>query len=183
VEVLVVAATVHELGWVDGRAATLACGIGPVEAAAATAAALARARPGAVLHVGIAGGRGLAPGIVAIGVRSVYDDLAAAVPVQAVAEPDGALLAVARRALPDAPVLEIATSAGVFRSSDAPVEAMEGFGVLRAAALAGVPAIELRAVSNAVGEEDRGRWDVAGALAALGEAGGRVLRALQDTAP
>ena len=81
---------------------------------------------------------------------------------------------------PDAPVVEIATSGGVFRSADAPVEAMEGFGVLRAAALAGVPALELRAVSNVVGEQDRARWDVAGAVTALGAAGRRVLAALQE---
>ena len=35
---------------------------------------------------------------------------------------------------------------------------MEGFGVLRAAALAGVPAVEVRVVSNAIGEPDRARW-------------------------
>ena len=68
----------------------------------------------------------------------------------------------------------------MFRSADAPVEAMEGFGVLRAAALAGVPALELRAVSNAVGEEDRARWDIAGALAALGEAGRSCLDAFEE---
>jgi futalosine hydrolase len=179
VQVLVIAATVHELGWVDGHAPTLACGIGPVEAAAATAAALARDRPDAVLHVGIAGGRSIAVGTVAIGGRSVYDDLAAAVRVEHSLAPDPQLLAAAQRALPGAPVVEIATSGGVFRSADAPVEAMEGFGVLRAAELAGVPAIELRAVSNVVGEQDRSRWDVTGALAALGEAGSRVLKALQ----
>jgi len=44
-----------------------------------------------------------------------------------------------------------------------------------------VPAIELRAVSNAVGEDDRSRWDVAGALAALGDAGRRLLAELQET--
>ena len=82
-----IAATSHELAWVDGRAATLACGIGPVEAAAATAAALAGARPDAVLHVGIAGGRGLAVGTVAIGGRAVYDDLAAAVRLERSLEP------------------------------------------------------------------------------------------------
>jgi nucleoside phosphorylase len=48
------------------------------------------------------------------------------------------------------------------------VEAMEGFGVLRAAALAGVPAVEVRAISNELGEEDRGRWSVTQALEALG---------------
>jgi futalosine hydrolase len=44
---------------------------------------------------------------------------------------------------------------------------MEGFVVLRAAALAGVPAVEVRAVSNAVAEVDRSRWHVADALEAL----------------
>jgi futalosine hydrolase len=49
------------------------------------------------------------------------------------------------------------------------VEAMEGYAVLRAAALAGVPAIEVRVLSNAVGEQDRAKWrfdDAKEALAA-----------------
>jgi futalosine hydrolase len=44
---------------------------------------------------------------------------------------------------------------------------MEGFGVLRAAALAGVPAVELRVISNEIGEPDRSNWDIHGALGAL----------------
>ena len=56
--ILVVAATHRELAGADG-AAVLACGIGPVEAAAATARALAERSPTGVLHVGIAGARGL----------------------------------------------------------------------------------------------------------------------------
>ena len=47
---------------------------------------------------------------------------------------------------------------------------MEGFGVLRAAALAGVPAVELRAISNAVAEPDRSRWRFDDALDALAAA-------------
>ena len=39
--------------------------------------------------------------------------------------------------------------------------------MLRAAALAGVPAVELRAISNEVGEPDRSRWQIATALDAL----------------
>jgi nucleoside phosphorylase len=50
------------------------------------------------------------------------------------------------------------------------VEGMEGFGVLRAAELAGVPAVEVRAISNELGEPDRSRWDLTGALDALEEA-------------
>ena len=39
--------------------------------------------------------------------------------------------------------------------------------MLRAASLAGVPAIELRAISNEIGEPDRARWQIAEAIAAL----------------
>jgi futalosine hydrolase len=35
---------------------------------------------------------------------------------------------------------------------------MEGYAVLRAAALAGVPAVEVRVLSNAIGEPDRAKW-------------------------
>jgi futalosine hydrolase len=38
------------------------------------------------------------------------------------------------------------------------VEAMEGFAVLRACELAGVPAVEARVVSNEIDEPDRARW-------------------------
>ena len=44
---------------------------------------------------------------------------------------------------------------------------MEGFAVLRAAALAGVPAIEVRAISNAIEEPDRSRWAFEEAFAAI----------------
>lgn len=165
---LLVAATEAELCGRPG----LVCGVGPVEAAAATARALALRLPRAVLHVGVAGARGLAPGTLVVGTEAVYLDLAAAIPVVARAEPDPALLAAARAALPAAPALPIGTSAAVSRPSDnvpqaIRVEAMEGFAVLRACALAGVPAVEVRAVSNALGEEDRSRWEVARALEAL----------------
>ncbi|MFY9580600.1 MAG: hypothetical protein WAQ33_14900, partial [Gaiellaceae bacterium] len=58
------------------------------------------------------------------------------------------------------------------------VEAMEGFAVLRAAALAGVPAVEVRVVSNAVGELDRALWQFDEALASLAEAVPRLLAEL-----
>jgi futalosine hydrolase len=56
---------------------------------------------------------------------------------------------------------------------------MEGFAVLRAAALAGVPALEVRVVSNEIGEPDRTLWRVAEALEALGGALPRLLAALE----
>jgi futalosine hydrolase len=52
---------------------------------------------------------------------------------------------------------------------------MEGFGVLRACALAGVPAVELRAISNAPDEPDRAKWSFEDAFVTLGDAVARVL--------
>jgi futalosine hydrolase len=92
-------------------------------------------------------------------------------------EPDAAFLARVRAALPDALVVPIATSGTVGGGTACDVEAMEGFGVLRACALAGVPAVELRAVSNAPGEADRGKWSFEDAFAVLGDAVARVLAA------
>ncbi len=57
---------------------------------------------------------------------------------------------------------------------------MEGFGVLRAAQLAGVPAVELRAVSNDPDDPDRGRWRIPDALAALADAVPRLLADLAE---
>jgi len=165
-DALLVAATVRELGGRDG----LACGIGPVEAAAATAAALAGRRPDAVVHVGLAGARSLEPPALVLGSEAVYEDIHAAVPVVSQVEPDAALLARMREALPEAQVLRIGTSARVGAVYGCDVEAMEGFGVLRACALAGVPAVELRAVSNGIGQADRTQWRVDEALAALADA-------------
>ena len=128
-------------------------GVGPVEAAARVAAALARERPGAVLGVGLAGGRGLESGALVLGTEALYADIAAAIPVVSRVEPDAALLTTARAVLPGAHALTIATSAAVggprgWDPHHARVEAMEGFAVLRACELAGVPAVELRAISN-----------------------------------
>ena len=60
------------------------------------------------------------------------------------------------------------------------VEAMEGFAVLRACELAGVAAIEVRAISNELGEGDRTRWELARALESLHEALPGLLAALRE---
>lgn len=179
--ILLVAATERELG---GRAG-LACGVGPVEAAAAVARALATDPPEAVLHLGLAGGMELDPGTLVVGTEAVYLDLTAAIPVVSRALPDPSLVAAVRRALPSAPALPIGTSAAVggLRSSEPHarlVEAMEGFGVLRACELAGVPAVEVRAISNAIGEVDRERWELERGLAALAEALPRLVAAIRE---
>jgi futalosine hydrolase len=181
---LVVGATRRELEAVPADAA-LVCGIGPVEAAAATARALAERRPDAVLHVGIAGSRTLEAPAVVLGSEAVYCDLAdasARIPRVERVAPDAALLERARRALPDAHVLPIGTCARVGGGVDHEVEAMEGFGVLRAAQLARVPALELRAVSNHPDEADRDRWRFDDAFAALDEAVATLVRALEPAA-
>lgn len=176
--ILVVAATQRELAGASG-ARVLACGIGPVEAAAATARALAELVPAALLHVGIAGARGLDPPQLVIGSEAVYEDADGGPLVPGRVLPDSGLLARARRALPDAQVLPIGTSARVGGASGCTVEAMEGFAVLRAAELAGVPALEVRAISNDVDEPDRARWQFDAALAALDDALPRLLEELR----
>jgi nucleoside phosphorylase len=159
---LVVAATERELGGRPG----FVCGIGPVVAAAATARLLATQDVDSVLHVGIAGSRELAPLTVVLGSEAVYCDLAAAIPVVDRVAPHDALLEHAQSVLPEAVVAPIGTSAAVGRGT-CDVEGMEGFGVLRACALAGVPAVELRVVSNSPDEPDRSKWRFAEAFEVL----------------
>jgi futalosine hydrolase len=172
---LLVAATAPELCGEPG----LVCGVGPVEAAASTARAVALDPPRAVLHVGVGGGRGLPLGTLVVGSEALYADLAAGIPVTSRVMPDGRLLESVRAALPEAPMLPIATSAAVGRSGgDATVESMEGFAVLRACSLAGIPAVEIRAISNEIGEDDRERWDIDSALAAISGALPRLRAAL-----
>lgn len=193
-DLLVVAATARELAPAAGWR-TLVCGVGPVEAAASTAAAIAAARPAMVLHVGIAGARrasGLVPPTLVIGTAAHYTDLA--IPASwapSVLAPDAALVTAARRALPEAVTRAIGTSArvgGTIGSTigntagrtthDVEVEAMEGFAVLRAAQLAGVPALEVRAISNAIEETDRARWAFDAAFAAIVAATPRLVAEL-----
>jgi futalosine hydrolase len=177
---LVVAATERELERIQG-VETLCTGVGPVEAALQTSRRLARGDVDAVLHVGIAGARGIEPPALVLGSEAVYCDVldpSSTLPRIERIGADAALLARVRRALPEAHILSIGTSGAVGGGTACDVEAMEGFGVLRAAELAGVPAVELRAVSNATDDSDRGNWRFDDALAALADAVGRVVRSL-----
>jgi nucleoside phosphorylase len=164
--ILVVAATQRELAGAVGLS-SLVCGIGPVEAAAATAAALAASPPAVVLHVGIAGVRrdaGVAVLDVVAGSEARYCDAGDAPPLL----PDPRLLAAVCDAV-GATALPIGTSARVGGTRGVPVEAMEGYAVLWAAARAHVPAIEVRVVSNEIDEPDRARWRFEEAFAKLAE--------------
>jgi futalosine hydrolase len=172
---LVVAATERELALVR-NAETFCCGVGPVEAALRTAQALAEQDVTAVLHIGIAGARTIEAPALVLGSEAVYCDVidpGSTFPRVERVEPDAALLAVAREALPEAHVASISTCGRIGGGTD--VEAMEGFGVLRAAQLAGVPAVELRAISNVVDEADRAKWRFDDAFALLADAVTRLV--------
>ena len=107
-DVLLVAATERELDGRDG----LVCGVGPVEAAAATARALALRDWRTVLHIGVAGGRDIAAGSLVIGSGAIYCDLSAAIGLVDRLQADERLVRAAAEALPGAHVLPI----GTFRS-------------------------------------------------------------------
>ncbi|WP_327374877.1 futalosine hydrolase [Streptomyces sp. NBC_01216] len=172
-------------------------GVGPAAVAAATATALAVATApyDLVVSAGIAGGfPSLAPlGSVVVADSLVAADLGAQTPdgfldVEALGfgrSTHHAPAALTRRvsaALAEGgqrhtvgPVLTVSTVTGTAaraaeltrRHPGAAAEAMEGFGVAEAATAYGVPVVELRAVSNAVGPRDRAAWRIGEALDAL----------------
>lgn len=81
------------------------------------------------------------------------------------------------------PILTVTTATGTAETTaalaarvpGAAAEGMEGHGVAVAASRFDIPAIELRAVSNAVGPRDRAAWRIGDALAAL-EAASKAIR-------
>ena len=182
--ILVVAATARELAppgdWIG-----IICGVGPVEAAVATARAIAEHQPQAIVHVGIAGARArcaLPPGAIVVGASSHYCDLGDLPPEWATREvaPSSDLLESMRRAVPEATCRPIGTTARVGGTTEHDVEAMEGFAVLRAAQKARLPAIEVRAISNDIEESDRSRWHFARAFDAITAITPTLVRAAQD---
>jgi futalosine hydrolase len=169
----------------------VAVGAGPAAAAAGTARLLATGTYGGVLSAGIAGGftgrAGL--GDLVIGTRSIAADLGAETPDgflpieelgfgSSAFDADPALVQAWREAIPAAvtgAILTLATVTGTAttaatleaRYPDAVAEAMEGFGVATAAAAAGVPFAELRAISNVIGPRDRSAWRLGEAFAVM----------------
>ena len=118
----------------------------------------------------------------------MYCDLSAEWPVVDRVTADPGLVEALRTALPAAATLAVHTSAAVGGARDTAsngplVEAMEGFGVLRAAALAGVPAIEVRAISNEIGEAGSRALGDPDALSALEEALPLGLAAVRSDPP
>ncbi|WP_329399942.1 futalosine hydrolase [Streptomyces melanogenes] len=181
----------------------LAGGVGPAAAAASTASALAGTPYDLVVSAGIGGGfHPVAPvGSLVVASRIVAADLGADTPdgyldVEALGFGRSAHLPPQRlaRAVAEAtgaaygPVLTVSTVTGTAaraaelaaRHPGAAAEAMEGFGVAEAAAQQGVPALEIRAVSNAVGPRDRSAWRIGDALGALADAFGKLPPVLES---
>lgn len=88
------------------------------------------------------------------------------------------------------PVATVATCSGtdraaseVVRRTAALCEAMEGAAVVHAARRSGIPAIEVRAISNTTGERERQEWRLQDALAALSAVGDAVVTATAQLPP
>ncbi|MUT64780.1 futalosine hydrolase [Paenibacillus sp. NEAU-GSW1] len=85
------------------------------------------------------------------------------------------------------PILTLSTVTGTAETAEALAarvpgacaEAMEGFGIAAAARRHGLPALELRAISNPVGPRDRSAWRIKEALQSL-EAASAVLLEVID---
>jgi len=178
---------------------TLVCGVGPVEAAARTAAALAGDRYDLVLNLGISGAF---EGRAAIG-----DACVVAADFIELDRENGETLRVPpgdrlyHRAQSDPSLVEMLAASGIAQRTGitvsrvttsastaarlsalgAETESMEGFAVLRAAAIARVRALELRGISNFVGPRAADEWKLEAAFAALADATHRLFAAVEPT--
>jgi futalosine hydrolase len=181
-----------------GTIVVVPSGVGAPAAAAAAGVAINRLRPDAVLAMGLAGGFAgrASSGSVVVADRIVAADLGADSPdgfrpleqlglgissydvsahLSALAR---ARIAAAGLDVAVGAVLTVATATGTAarlhslagRHASAVAEAMEGAGVAVAAAAHGVPVLEVRAVSNAVGPRGADPREVEPALDALSRA-------------
>jgi futalosine hydrolase len=157
----------------------LVMGVGPVEAAACVSRALAQSTYDLVISAGIAGAfegaAELGDGVV-VSDEMLELDLETGAPI---ALPDGAqvinrassdltlvdrLVELGYRAVRGITVPRVTatdSSAARLAAFGVGVETMEGYAVLRAAEIAGVPAIEVRGISNIVCDRKNSRWDFA----------------------
>jgi futalosine hydrolase len=181
--ILVVCALLPELRYFKQRpdVEVFACGVGPVEAALGTARKLALGPYEFVVNAGIAGAfrpHARIGEAVLVALETLADlGLEGGAPLEL---PGGATLIERERAhagllarcadcgLPTATGITVsqvtttaATAQRLVRRYGAHIESMEGFSVLRAAAVAQVPALEVRGISNYVGDRDQSEWDFA----------------------
>jgi futalosine hydrolase len=188
-----------------GQLLVVVGGIGPAAAAAAAGTALALVGDTSLaLCLGIAGGftaTGTTVGDVVVGTCIAFADLGAGSPNgfldhaslgwgPAGVETPPEIVAAARerieatgRVVRTGPVLTVSAGTGTasrgaeLQSRHAAVaEAMEGAGVATAAAHHGRPVLEVRTISNAVGDRNLADWDIPIALDALTDACAALLR-------
>jgi futalosine hydrolase len=197
--ILVATAVGAELGSWQPREGTdlLVTGVGPVEASTAVATALAQHPYELVVNAGIAGtfdrAARIGDGVI------VADDamelslesgasLALPLGIELVDRTVSDPVLVDRLRARDFPALHGITVARVtsseatarrLRERGAQVESMEGFAVLRAAQRAGVPAIQVRGISNRCGDRASSGWDFSAGVAGLR----KVLDALFELLP
>jgi len=184
--ILLVGAVHEELHFWQRRdgVETLIAGVGPIEASCAVSAALARRRYDLVVNAGIAGaldGARIGDGVVVADDeieldRENGDPLALPLGAEIVARATSDAELVARLIERGFPALRGITVTRVtasnatarrLRARGAQVESMEGFAMLRAAARAQVPAIELRGISNRCGDQASSGWDFGAGIAGL----------------
>lgn len=184
-------------GWTGSgdRVTVVVSGVGSVAAATAAALGCLPEPPDLLLSLGVGGaypGSGLDIGGVAVASVLVAADLGADSPAGFLdlpalglgggrVEGEVPLVELVAARLADAglvvsvgPVLTVSTATGtaaraaeLVRRHDPVAEAMEGYGVAHVAALVRRPVLEVRAVSNAVGDRDRASWDIPSALLSL----------------
>ncbi|KIL41805.1 hypothetical protein SD70_05445 [Gordoniibacillus kamchatkensis] len=198
-------AVVRGLGG-DSRFDVVAAGVGPAAAAAGAARALAAREYDLAVSAGIGGGFAGRAGVGSLVVASemIAADLGAETPegfrsvdelgfgsarIAAPAELAARLsesLVTAGCAAILGPIVTVSTATGTAataaelgaRVPGAAAEAMEGYGVAVAAQAFGLPALEIRAISNAVGPRDRSAWRIADALRALEQAASHLSEVL-----
>lgn len=160
----------------------LVTGIGPVEAAAAVSRALAQSSYDLVINAGIAGAFEGAAEIgdgVVVADEFLQLDLETGAPIGSLELPDGLrvtdrtgsdlvlvdrLVELGFRSVRGVTVTRVTATDGTadkLAALGVGVETMEGFAVLRSAEIAGVPAIEVRGISNICCDRARSRWDFA----------------------
>lgn len=205
--IVAVEAEAKALGQVSDAQVVVA-GVGRTNAAAAITQAIVQRGPfAAAVSIGIAGAlpdSGLELGEVVVASESVYVEEGLETPdgfgdMRALGFPlgdfegnrvpaDASLLAGCAALGRVGVVATVATCSGtdrlareVVRRTGAIAEAMEGAAVLHAARRLGVPAIEVRAISNTTGDRPRQRWEIARAFEALGAAWPRLVEAIRES--
>lgn len=191
----------------DSRFEVIIGGVGPMSAAARTARELASRPYDLVVCAGICGGFvGRADvGSIVVASEIICADLGAEAPEGYMSVDElgfgsacigvdsalsGSLTAAVKKAgiaAVCAPILTLSTVTGTAQTAaellarvpTAAAEAMEGFGVATAALDFGLPIVELRAVSNAIGPRDKSAWRIKEALGALEQASSALREVLR----